>query len=321
MKSKSVRDLLNTRYPIIQGGMLWLATAELAAAVSNAGAFGVISPLAGMARDGDPSENLKKQLKKMADLTQKPFGVNVPLDLPYAGALIDVVLQAKVRVVITAAGNPCHYTELLKKDGIKVLHVISNVRQAEMAERCGADAVIAEGIEAAAHNGADELPLFALIPQIADAVSIPVIAAGGIVDARGVVAAMALGAQGVQLGTRFIAVNENIAHQNYKQAILDAGDTDTVITCRGFAPTRSLKTNFAKTLIELEKSGAAIETMRDFIGYRSNRTAQIEGDLNDGEAYSGASAGLIKEILPVREVIRRLVEGYETVLSQLNNFK
>jgi enoyl-[acyl-carrier protein] reductase II len=317
MKSTSVCDLLKTRYPIIQGGMLWLATAELAAAVSNAGAFGVISPLAGMAKEGDPPENLARQLKKIRELTQKPFGVNIPLDLPYAGALMDVVLRAKVQVVITAAGNPCHYTELLKEEGIKVLHVVSNARQAQMAENCGADAVIAEGIEAAAHNGADELPLFALIPQIADAVSIPLIAAGGIVDARGIVAAMALGAQGVQLGTRFIAVKENIAHPKYKQAILDAADTDTVITCRSFVPTRSLKTDFAKTLIELEKSGAGIEAMRDFIGYRSNRTAQIEGDLNGGEAYSGASAGLIKEVLPVKEVIRRLVEGYETVLNKL----
>jgi len=241
MKATRICHLLEVKFPIIQGGMLWLATAELAAAVSNAGAFGVISPLAGMARDGDPSENLARQLKKIGDLTEKPFGVNIPLDLPYAGALMGVVLRAKVRVVITAAGNPCHYTELLKKEGIKVLQVISNARQAQMAEHCRADAVIAEGIEAAAHNGPDELPLFSLIPQIADAVSIPVIAAGGIVDARGIVAAMALGAQGVQLGTRFIAVEENIAHPKYKQAILDAGDTDTVITCRSFVPTRSLK--------------------------------------------------------------------------------
>jgi enoyl-[acyl-carrier protein] reductase II len=318
MKRTRICDLLGTEYPIIQGGMLWLATAELAAAVSNASAFGVISPLAAMEREGDPSENLKKQLKNLRQFTEKPFGVNIPLDLPYAGLLIDIVLKEKVGVVITAAGDPGYYTEVLKKEGIKVLHVVSQVKQAQMAEHCGVDAVIAEGIEAAAHNGPDELPLFSLIPQIADAVSIPVIAAGGIVDMRGVVAAMALGAGGVQLGTRFVVVEENIAHQNYKQAILEAGDTDTVITSRSLLPTRSLKTDFAKTLLELEKSGAAPESIQEFIGYRSNRTAQIEGDLQGGEAYCGASAGLIKEILPVKEVIHHLVEGYATVLKRLN---
>ena len=318
MKRTRVCDLLGIEFPIIQGGMLWLATAELAAAVSNAGAFGVISPLAEMEKDGDPSENFSKQLKNIQRYTEKPFGVNIPLDLPYAGTLIDLVLKENVGVVITAAGDPSHYTEVLKNEGIKVLHVVSQVKQAKMAESCRVDAVIAEGIEAAAHNGPDELPLISLIPQIADACSIPVIAAGGIVDARGVVAAMALGAEGVQLGTRFVVVEENIAHQNYKKAIIDAGDTDTVITCRGILPTRSLKTDFTWTLLELEKSGAAAESIQDFIGYRSNRIAQIEGSLNGGEAYCGASAGLIKEILPVKEVIRRLIEGYETVLKRLN---
>ena len=257
-------------------------------------------------------------MKNIRCYTEKPFGVNIPLDLPYAGTLIDLVLKEQVGVVITAAGNPSHYTDVLKNEGIKVLHVVSQVKQAQMAESCRVDAVIAEGIEAAAHNGPDELPLFSLIPQITDAVSIPVIAAGGIVDARGVVAAMALGAEGVQLGTRFVVVEENIAHQNYKKAIIDAGDTDTVITCRSILPTRSLKTDFTWTLLELEKSGAAAESIQDFIGYRSNRIAQIEGNLNGGEAYCGASAGLIKEILPAKEVIRRLIEGYVTVLKQLN---
>jgi enoyl-[acyl-carrier protein] reductase II len=318
MKRTRISDLLGIEYPIIQGGMLWLATAELAAAVSNAGAFGVISPLAGMKKEGDPAVNFKKQLKKIVDLTDKPFGVNIPLDLPYAGNLIDLVLKEQVGVVITAAGDPCHYTEVLKCEGIKVLHVVSQVKQAQMAESCRVDAVIAEGIEAAAHNGLDELPLFSLLPQIADAVSIPVIAAGGIVDARGFVAAMALGAEGVQLGTRFVVVEENIAHQNYKQTILNAGDTDTVITCRRLLPTRSLKTDFTRILLELEKSGAIPGSIRDFIGYRSNQTAQIEGDLQGGEAYCGASAGLIKEILPVKQVIHQLVKGYVAVLKRLS---
>jgi enoyl-[acyl-carrier protein] reductase II len=178
--------------------------------------------------------------------------------------------------------------------------------------------VIAEGIEAAAHNAADELPLFALIPQVVDEISIPVIAAGGIVDARGMVAAFSLGAEGVQLGTRFIAVNENAAHPNYKQAIIDAKDTDTVIINRSIVPTRCLKTEFTNTLIELERSGATAEDIMNFIGYRSNRTAQLDGNLNGGEAYCGASAGLVKEILPAKDVVRQLVEEYEQVLKRLN---
>jgi len=297
--------------------MLWIATAELAAGVSNAGALGVISPLAGMEKQADPATNFKSQFSKIKQLTPKPFGANIPLDLDYADTLIEIAFSQKAKIVITAAGNPARFTEVLKNEGITVLHVVSSVKQARKAESCGVDAVIAEGIEAAAHNGVDELPLFALLPQVADQISIPVIAAGGIADARGVVAAFSLGAQGVQLGTRFVVVDENAAHLNYKQAIIDARDTDTVITSRGIVPTRSLKTEFTRTIIELEKSGAAAEDIMSFIGYRSNRTAQIDGDLNGGEAYCGASAGLIKEIIPAKDVVRQLVEGYEKVLKQL----
>jgi enoyl-[acyl-carrier protein] reductase II len=244
--------------------------------------------------------------------------VNIPLDLDYSEELIDIAIGQKVTIVITAAGNPNRFSKALKKKGTRRLHVASSVKQALKAEACGVDGVVAAGIEAAAHNGMDELPLFALIPQVVDAVSVPVVAAGGIVDGRGAAAALALGAEGIQLGTRFVAVSENIAHINYKQAIIAAHDTDTIITCRRILPTRSLKTVFTKTLIELEESGASVEDISNFIGYHSNRTAQIEGDLNGGEAYCGASAGLIKEILPVKEVIRQLVDGYAAVLKRLN---
>lgn len=318
MRHTRVCDLLGITYPIFQGGMLWIATAELAAAVSNAGALGVISPLAGMEKEGAPAKNFKGQLSRIKRLTARPFGVNIALDLDYADSLVEVALSEKVKTVITAAGDPARFAGVLKNAGVTVLHVVSSVKQARKAESCGVDGVIAEGIEAGAHNGADELPLFALIPQVVDAISIPVIAAGGIADARGVVAAFALGAGAVQLGTRFIAVNENAAHLNYKQAIVDARDTDTVITNRGRVPTRSLKTKFTNTIIELERSGASAEDIMEFIGYRSNRTAQIEGNLNGGEAYCGASAGLIKEILPAKDVVRQLVEGYEHVLKRLN---
>ena len=318
MRHTSVCDLLDISYPILQGGMLWIATAELAAAVSNAGALGVISPLAGMEKQGVPAKNFKDQLSRVKRLTARPFGVNIALDLDYADSLVEVALGGKAKIVITAAGNPDRFTGVLKNEGMTVLHVVSSVKQARKAETSGVDGVIAEGIEAGAHNGSDELPLFALIPQVVDAVSIPVIAAGGIADARGVVAAFALGAEGVQLGTRFVAVDENPAHLNYKQAIVDARDTDTVITTRSIVPTRSLKTKFTNTILELERSGASAGDISEFIGYRSNRTAQIEGDLNGGEAYCGASAGLIKEILPAGDVVRQLVEGYENILNRLN---
>ena len=317
MKRTRICYLLKIDYPILQGGMLWLATAELAAAVSNAGALGMISPFAGMERNGDPLENLRLQIARTRKLTKKPFGINIPLDLDQSGILIDTILKEKVNIVVTAAGDPHHYTEVLRKEGIKVLHVVSTAKQAQSAESCKADAVIVEGVEAAAHLGFDEIPLFSLIPQVADVVSIPVIAAGGIADARGVVAAFALGAEGVQLGTRFVVVEENIAHSKYKQAILNAEDTDTAITCRKLLPTRSLKTEFTRRLLELEESGASAGDIRNFLGYSRARTGQIEGDLENGEAYSGASAGLIKEVLPVAMVVERLVEEYQKVIKKI----
>jgi enoyl-[acyl-carrier protein] reductase II len=318
MKTTKLCHLLGIEHPVLQGGMLWLADANLAAAVSNAGALGVVSPLAGMGKREDPAENLKKQISRVKKLTREPFGVNLPLDLPYIGALVDVVLSAGVKIVITAAGNPADYSALFKTQGFTLLHVVSNVRQARIAESCGADAVIAEGVEAAAHIGSDELPLFSLVPQVADAVAIPVVAAGGIVDSRGLVAAIALGAQGVQLGTRFVAVKENLAHPNYINAILTANDADTIITGRKLIPARSLKTEFSRRLRELEKSGAGPRELSAFIGYRSNHEAQVIGNLDRGEAYCGASAGLVKEILPAAKVVRQLVQGYHKILENLS---
>ena len=317
MKRTRICYLLKIDYPILQGGMLWLATAELAAAVSNAGALGVISPYAGMEKHGDPLENLRLQIATARKLTKKPFGINIPLDLEQSGMLIDAILKEEINIVVTAAGDPHHYTDVLRKEGIKVLHVVSTAKQAQSAESCKVDAVIVEGVEAGAHLGFDEIPLFSLIPQVADVVSIPVVAAGGIADARGVVAALALGAEGVQLGTRFVAVRENIAHSKYKQAILNAGDTDTAITCRKLLPTRSLKTEFTRRLLELEESGASAGDIREFLGYSRARTGQIEGDLENGEAYSGASAGLVKEVLPADEVVLRLIMGYRMVIKKI----
>jgi enoyl-[acyl-carrier protein] reductase II len=318
MKKTRVCELLGIEYPILQGGMFWLATSELAASVSNAGALGIVSAYAGMERDGDPAENLRKQIAKARHLTQRAWGVNLLLDLDVTGILADVILMEDVRIVVTAAGNPRDYTDLFHEAGIKVLHVVSSVNQARMAESCGADIVIAEGAEAAAHIGFDEIPLFALLPQVVDAVSVPVVAAGGIVEERGMVAAMALGAEGVQLGTRFVAVDENMAHPNYKRAIIEAQDADTAINCRKLVPTRSLKTKLFRHVEELEASGASAEELRAYLGRGRDRDrkAQIEGDLINGAASCGASAGLIKEVLPAAVVIRRLTAGYDEIVKK-----
>ena len=316
MKSR-IPTVLGIKYPIIQGGMLWLANAELAAAVSNAGGLGTISPFAGMQKGGDPLSNLRIQVARAKRLTEEPFAVNIPLDLEESGILIDVSLREGVKILITAAGDPRFYTELLHQERMSVIHVISSVNQALKAESSGVDAIVAEGCEAGGHLGFDEIPLMSLLPQVADAVSMPIIAAGGISDARGMAAAFALGAEGVQLGTRFVVAQESIAHPKYKQAIIDAMDSDTVVTCRTLLPTRSLKTDFSKRLLELESLGRSAGEISQFLGRGRARRAQLEGDLHEGEAYCGASAGLIKEIAPAGKIVERLVEEYEEVVKKL----
>lgn len=318
MKRTRLCDLLGIEYPIIQGGMVWIANAELAAAVSNAGGLGLISPTAGMSRNGDQVENLKNQIKMAKSLTSKPLGVNLPiLNNPQIEELVATVIDAKVNVAVTAAGNPALYTSRFKEAGIKVLHVVAAVRHAQSAERRGVDAVIAEGYEAGGHNGLDELTTFTLIPQVVDAVTIPVVAAGGIADARGAVAALALGADGIQMGTLFIATNECAAHQNFKEAILKASDIDTAITGRKLGPTRVLKNEVATKILEMEAAGASVEELLAFIGSSRSRTGQFEGDMVNGEAYCGSIAGMIKEVKSVGDVIRSIIGNYETVLDSL----
>ena len=318
MKKTRLCDLLGIEYPIIQGGMVWIANAELAAAVSNAGGLGLISPTAGMSQDGDQVENLKKQIEIAKSLTPKPFGVNLPiLNNPQIDDLVTTVINAKVKVVVTAAGNPALYTSRFKEAGVKVLHLVAAVRHAQSAEKRGVDAVIAEGYEAGGHNGLDELTTFTLIPQVAEAVAIPVVAAGGIADARGVVAALALGADGVQMGTRFIATCECAAHQNFKEAILQASDVDTTITGRKLGPTRILKNEVATKILDMEAAGASVEELLAFIGSGRSRIGQFEGDMVNGEAYCGSIAGMIKEIKSVGEVIKSIADNYDTVLSSL----
>lgn len=318
MKKTRLCDLLGIEYPIIQGGMVWIANAELAAAVSNAGGLGLISPTAGMSRNGDQVENLKKQIEIAKSLTSKPFGVNLPiLNNHQIEELVTTVIDAKVKVVVTAAGNPALYTSRFKEAGIKVLHLVAAVRHAQSAEKRGVDVVIAEGYEAGGHNGLDELTTLTLVPQVVDAVTIPVVAAGGIADARGVVAALALGADGVQMGTLFVATHECTAHQNFKEAILKASDVDTAITGRKLGPTRILKNEVASKILEMEAAGASAEELLAFIGSSRSRTGQFEGDLANGEAYCGSIAGMIKEIKSVGDVMRNIIDNYERVVTNL----
>lgn len=295
-----------------------ISNAELAAAVSNAGGLGVITPYAGL-MDPTPDrliENLRAQIRKTKSLTEKPFGINFSLGSPIARELVAVALEEGFPVATTSAGSPSVFTRKLKDAGVKVLHLVASVKHARKAESEGVDAVIAEGFEAGGHNGNDELPTLVLAPQVVDAVRIPVVAAGGIGDSRGVVAAISLGAEGVQIGTRFIATTECVAHPVYKQAILDAGDTGTTITGRSIGGlTRAVKSPFITRLQEMEAAGAPPKQVLDFIGTDRIRRGELGGDLTEGEAYAGAVAGMIREVKPAGVVLKEIMDGIPAVIK------
>lgn len=317
MKETRVCGLLGIKYPIIQGGMTWIANAELAAAVSGAGGLGTISPNAGMRIEDDVEANLRKQIRLARELTSKPFSVNIVVLIPEIAALVDVLIEEGVQVVTTAAGNPRLHTSRFKDAGIKVLHVVSSVRQAQVAEECGVDAVIAEGFEAGGHNGFDELTTMVLVPQICDAVEIPVIAAGGIADARGLAAAFALGAEGVQMGTRFIATTECNAHPDFKHRILESLDTGTMITGRALSPTRTLRNKFASKVAGMDRRGTTADELLAFIGMGRSRMGQLEGLVEEGELYCGEISGMISDIVPAGDIIRKIADDYERVVAEL----
>lgn len=318
MKKNPVCDLLGIRYPILQGGMLWLADARLASAVSEAGALGTLSPYAGMNPEGDPAENLRLQIYEIRKRTDKPFAVNIPLDLQMSGLLIDILIQEKVVIAVTAAGSPGIYTELLHSAGIRVLHVIGSLPQARFAESCGIDAVIAEGVEAGGRIGREEISLRSLLTQVVPAVSIPVVAAGGIADGKTMAEAFALGAVGVQLGTRFVAVEECIAHPAYKKAIVAAGDEDTVITRRSHIPVRSLKSGFIETLSAMERSGEPADRIDEFIGRNRAWSAQISGDIENGDAFAGSSVGMIREVVSAEAAVLGMMAAYNKTVRGMD---
>jgi len=310
-KRTRIQDLLNVEYPIIQGGMAWVANADLAAAVSNGGGLGVI------AAGSMPPDLLDAEIKRLKQMTDKPFAVNIMLMSPTAEDAIEVVAENRVPVVTTGAGSPGKVIERLKPLGTIIIPVIASVAHAKRVERQGADAVVAEGTEAGGHIG--ELTTMVLVPQVFDAVSIPVVAAGGIADGRGVVAAFALGAEGVQVGTRFVCAAESPAHEAYKRAIIEATDRSTVVTGRSTGhPVRCIRNKLTKKFEELESSGASIEEL-EALGTGRLRAAVIDGDVEWGSVMAGQSAGLVKKVQPAAEIIRELFDDAERVLRKLGS--
>lgn len=304
-------DLLGIEYPVIQGGMAWVATAELAAAVSNGGGLGLI------AAGGAPADVVREQIRKCRTLTDKPFGVNVMLMSPFSEEVMQVVIEEKVAVVATGAGNPGKYIPALKEAGIKILPVVASVAMAKKMEKDGVDGIIAEGTEAGGHIG--EITTMCLIPQIVDAVSIPVVAAGGIADTRGAVAAFALGADGIQVGTRFICSEECIAHQNYKDAVLKAKDRDAVVTGRSTgAPVRALKNKLTREYARLEAEGASKEEIEE-LGVGGLRKAFADGDVQMGSLMAGQSAAMVNKIEPCADIIKSYFEGVEEIIEGITS--
>lgn len=308
-----VCTLLGIRYPIIEGGMAWVSDAALAAAVSNAGGLGQIA--AGSTAD---KESLREEIRKARERTAEPFGINVPLISPGAEWMIRTAIEEEIPVITTSAGSPARFTKMIKEQKIRVIHVVPSVRLARKAEEAGVDAVVAEGIEAGGHDSSDEITTMVLIPQVVDAVNIPVIAAGGIADARGFVAARALGAEGIQMGTRFVVTNESRAHPNFKRAILDAPENGTVLTARTIGhPVRALRNPFAEQVVEMEKKGLHEADIFEFIGPGRTRQATLEGDVVEGSVMAGQIAGMIREEKSVEGVIRDIIEGAEEIARRI----
>jgi len=303
-------DLLGIEYPIVQGGMAWVSTAELVAAVSNAGGLGIIGG------GNAPPEEVAREVHRVKELTDKPFGVNIPLAVSeYADDIVDLCIEEGVEIVVIGAWRPGNHIARLKEAGITVIPVIASVALAKRLERQGVDALVAEGMESGGHIG--DVATMPLIPQVVDAVGIPVIAAGGIADGRGLVAALALGAQGIQMGTRFICTTECTVHENYKKAILKAKDRSTMTTGHSLGhPVRALRNPMVHQFQEMERRGVSEKEIIEF-GTGKLRLAVIEGDMINGSVMAGQIAGMINDIVPVKELIERIVAEAEEIIARL----
>ena len=307
-----ITELFKIKYPIIQAGMIWNSGWKLASAVSNSGGLGLLG-----AGSMYP-DVLRQHIKKCKKATSHPFGVNVPMLYPNIEEIIQIIIEQGVKIVFTSAGNPKIHTERLKENGIKVAHVISSVKFAAKAQEAGVDAVVAEGFEAGGHNGREETTTFTLIPMVKEKIQIPLIAAGGIATGKGMLAAMVLGADGVQIGSRFVASEESSAHINFKNKVIEAKDGDTLLTLKELAPVRLLKNKFSNDVLELYKSNPSKQDLIDLLGRARAKRGMFEGDLEDGELEIGQITGLINKIQPASKIIKEIISEFN---FEKNNLK
>ena len=312
--SNKICTLFGIKYPLIQGGMIWCAGWELASAVSNAGGLGLLG-----AGSMYP-EVLDAQIVKCKAATKMPFGVNLPLLYPNIDAHIATIIRHKIPIVFTSAGNPKTWTETLQKEGITVVHVVSSVKFARKAEDAGVDAVVAEGFEAGGHNGRDETTTLCLIPMVRKAISIPLIAAGGIGDGRAMLAVMNLGADGAQVGSRFVASIESSAHDNFKKAVVDSHEGDTLLTLKELTPVRLLRNPFFEELMAAYQNGASAEALAALLGRGRAKKGMFEGDLHAGELEIGQIAGNIEKILPASAIVQEFITDFNAALTAQSTF-
>ena len=302
-----ITQLFNIKYPIIQGGMIWNSGYKLASAVSNSGGLGLIG-----AGSMYP-EVLREHIQKCKKATDKSFGVNVPMLYPNIQEIMDIIVEEGVKIVFTSAGNPKTWTSFLKDNGITVVHVVSSSKFALKAQEAGVDALVAEGFEAGGHNGREETTTLTLIPMVKENISIPLIAAGGIATGRGMLAAMVLGADGVQMGSRFVASTESSAHDNFKKTVLETGEGETQLTLKELAPVRLIKNKFFNDVQELYLKGPTKEDLENLLGKRRAKRGMFEGDLVEGELEIGQIAGLIHDIKPVEVIIKDIISEFEVL--------
>ena len=309
----SICNLFKIQYPIIQAGMIWTSGWRLASAASNAGCLGIIG-----AGSMYP-DVLREHIQKCKKATDKLFGVNVPMLYPNLEDIINIIIEENVKVVFTSAGNPKTYTSKLKEKGIKVVHVVASVKFAQKCEEAGCDAVVAEGFEAGGHNGREETTTMVLIPMVRDAVKIPVIAAGGIATGRQMLAAMALGADGVQIGSRFAASDESSLHQNFKNRIIELKEGDTHLALKKLVPVRMIKNKFFNQIQEAENKGASAEELKAILGRARAKKGMFEGDLEEGELEIGQVSAMLKEIKPVKKIVDEIILEYDNARAKITH--
>ncbi|HIB48647.1 MAG TPA: nitronate monooxygenase [Flavobacteriaceae bacterium] len=310
---RSITELFDIKYPIVQAGMIWNSGWRLASAVSNTGGLGLLG-----AGSMYP-DVLREHILKCKKATDKPFGVNVPMLYPNLEEIIQIIIEEKVPIVFTSAGNPKTYTQHLKDHGITVVHVVSSVKFALKAQEAGVDAVVAEGFEAGGHNGREETTTFTLIPMVKEQIEVPLIAAGGIADGKGMLAAMVLGADGVQVGSRFVASEESSAHRAFKKMVVDAQEGDTLLTLKELAPVRMLKNKFFDEVMDLYTKNPTKEQLVELLGRARAKRGMFEGDLEDGELEIGQIAGLIHDIKPAAQIVMDMVREYEEAKNELTS--